>query len=459
MRKVAEGKTDTKRAGKKLKTTEDDISYIYQENSIEKNWGDLITRIIFISILSSNMKISGTDENINLKPKFALDCLRICKGIRQAILGNQDLLGLRHIDEAREEFAELETKLGYKPIMPQRTFVAIKAIEADLLTQYTGENHYVGVGNSPTILLARLGQMHTTTNITNLPLGNIGLGTDTSKSIWLNLRNNIINHLDKFLNSPHDIESVLQSLKLGKNIIIIDYIASGVSLRLTRDLIIFYFLEKLMAKDPDSFNFITNEAISDEVAKFLNLSREEKLNSIRSCPTTLEQYCFLTIDRKNIDEQILELFYDSNGNFTQGDETKIATSVAREMLLLNSLLERVKIYGFLSPVRISTTFGEDLRFTDVGILGFNARKYLPLSPNTAKYVFLSGNGYPSDVGKALRHLHKMLNAKLLKGKYKFTLFESVDYTQIKNWQPTAKPTPSGFLRVCANLEVNQKHNP
>lgn len=344
---------------------------------------DVIIHIFLFMVATNVIEIPGTSERLNFRPLDVLTIFQLINkdaynAVRADIDGN-NYLGVRNIKKARSKFYQLKQRRTFPPDLIKKDIIALNMISDTLITQYPIQNtYYLGIGNSPAILLAFLKAHYPETRFANLPLGGIGSSMKgNTRTTWKNLETTFIRHFSKYL------KNIIQSYDEGREIVVIDYAIGGVSLRMGRDFIIFYVVQLLT---------ILRQTLSlAEIDEFLKLDVQTKSAELMKCKLTLAHFGLLEMLSL---EDIPSVLFNEKGEYIyeQGEvlHTLIKEIKARkenkemaiDETILNEVKERVKMFALLSPPRKLTEGGEDERFITYNPFAPNAPLYIPLSPGS-----------------------------------------------------------------------------
>lgn len=462
---------------------------------------------LLILILSFNLntqhvkRIAGTDESLNFRPESSYRDYKNHRSVNKQFkrVVNEILkldinsLGLNHLREAIQAIK----KLGVTGQLTTEEFKGIKQASEALVKEFApAESHYIGIGNSPTPITAYLQMTVPQSHITNIPIGDIGgsknrffAGRLDTEEEWDKHKAVFKKYFDKFLTTA------VEDFQEGKNIVVIDYISYGVSLRLARDLITNYianksyehklkdFLEQFpeirepsetfdarfkgYLKNIDSIPLITNnlsdiefsssgqfitqaniehhvgkvedfESVTDFHRALVNfLSQFPEINE--SDYNTVDSVGFLLNEQGQWENDFNILQNLNNISISQGAKltrVDIDTYVGKVDEIKKDAAERVKVFGMFhgnstSALNRSQSVNQAFIAEKRGLVDLPTHTIHQLNPA----------------------LGESLHAKTIKGK-NLTLFKSKPYDDLTKGDTKVVPTLAQHLRL--NIDLNNK---
>lgn len=412
-------------------------------------------------------RLPGTNENISFSPNFALNVLSLtCKSLRDFIKKDsegENYLGLRWAKEAGIRHAELKKKLSLidsdRKLFSDTDFKGIRVIVTEIFKQFPPEETiFIGLGNSPAPVLSLIKHKAPMAKIINLPLGNI-LPTEcssqsggpflTTQLYWNAYKEHFTKYFNNFFADPISVK-LLNSYLLGEKIAVIDYVITGHSLRLVRDLICFYLVDQLLAK-----------YVENLINEFQGLDLSKKIEIIKNCKKTLYDYGLTSNSPEELTPTDIGLLYDKDGKwiYEVSAEKVFTTFFVHEYYkdkieeekkkITAEVLSRVSVFAMLSP----PSSEQQQAIRNETALKLKSQKYAPLAENNYKTMLLKGgNNHANGNGNGC--LSTVAN-RLFKKEYKVLshlyYFESKEIAAVKRGDLKCVATPDG-LRLNALME-------
>lgn len=341
----------------------------------------MLTDTLIKKIISYNAivkYISGANENLNFAPaELLLNYSLVCKLFKRIIdedkaVHGENVFGLKHAKEAALLHHPLKEK-----VLTQQDFNGIKkAAEAMIATYPIEKNHYISLGNSPTPITTYLQQIKSNAEVTHLPMGGIPDGVNSVLD-WETNGHDFSLYFDTFL------KKAITHFEEGKDIVVIDYVESGASIRAARDHIVQYLVKKELEKQLPNYLKPVNsldklnhenlfQMIIHRVKIFSLLSPNSimltRSKDIRNLTTLAEKHPML-----------IELPKEANAGLRlDGDEDlvnlylKLHTKFFKEESKL-TLFESKKYASIKQKdLTVSPTFGNHLRLT--ALLAYQEKK-------------------------------------------------------------------------------------